>query len=130
MPDACDCFAEVARLHQFFQDWFRGEIPEAAFAMCAAALAPGFALVTPSGELIGRDEILAGIERHYGAEPNEFAIEIVERSCRRVNDVHLVTYEEHHLGPRPSIRLSTAALTRTGDEYSWHAVHETWVTVQ
>ncbi len=129
MFDTCVCFAEVARLHDFFDGWFRGALAPEAFSQCEAALAEGFVIVTPGGEAVQRDELLAALQRHRGREPDNFAIETVGRRCHRVNDVHLVTYEERQSGPRPNIRLSTAAIAAVGDSFVWHHVHETWVTV-
>lgn len=129
MPDPCICFSEVERLHDFFQGWFRGDLAGDDFAGCEAALAPGFAIVTPGGDLVRRDELLAALRRHHGKEPRDFAIETVGRQCHQVNDVHLVTYEERQSGPRSTIRLSTAAITAGDDGFLWHSVHETWVTV-
>lgn len=125
---ACDCYAEVARLHQFFQDWFHGALSEEAFADCEQALAPGFTIVTPSGDLVDRDDILEVIRRHRGGEPPHFAITTVGRHCQRVNDLHLTTYEERQSGTRSTIRLSTAVLSEAEGRFRWHAVHETWLT--
>lgn len=129
MPDDCSCFAEVVRLHQFFEDWFHGSLAADSFATCEEALAPGFTIVTPGGELVTRFDILAAIRRHRGGEPAELRIETVGRHCQRLGDVHLTTYEERQDGPRSTIRLSTAVLTESDDVFRWHAVHETWITV-
>lgn len=129
MPDACVCFGEVAHLHDFFQGWFRGELDDEDFARCEAALAEDFIIVTPGGELIAREELLAALRRHRGREPDDFTIETLGRRCQQTNNVHLVTYEERQSGPRSTIRLSTAAITKTDGVFAWHSVHETWVTV-
>jgi hypothetical protein len=129
MPSGCDCYDEVARLHRFFQDWFRGDLTTADFAICEDALAPGFEMVSPGGDLIERDEIVAAIRRHRAREPEHFSIETVGRSCQRLNGAHLVTYEERQTGARPTIRLSSAVLTQVGAGFVWHRVHETWITV-
>lgn len=129
MSRDCDCFDEVGRLHRFFQDWFRGDLDPADFSICEEALAPGFAMVTPSGDLIDRAEILDAIRRHRARESRSFSIETIGRSCQRFDRVHLVTYEERQTGVRSTIRLSTAALTSTDGRFVWHQVHETWVTV-
>ncbi|MEA2001046.1 MAG: DUF4440 domain-containing protein [Actinomycetota bacterium] len=129
MSNDCDCQDEVARLHQFFQDWFRGTLDSGDFGLCEAALAPGFTIVTPGGELITRDEILEGVRRHRGGEPDEFRIETVARHCQRIENVHIVAYEERQTGARSTIRLSTAVLSDDAGAFKWHSVHETWVTV-
>ena len=129
MAESCDCFDEVARLHQFFQAWFQGALGDEEFTLCEDALAPGFAIVTPGGDLVNRDEILAAIRVHRGGEPAEFAIETVGRHCQQVRGLHVTTYEERQMGSRPTVRLSTAVLSRSDDRFRWHAVHETWITV-
>jgi hypothetical protein len=129
MSSDCECLEEVARLHRFFQDWFRGDLDPAEFGICKDSLAPGFTMVTPSGDLIDRAQILEAIRRHRARESQSFAIEIVGRNCERLNGVHLVTYEERQTGVRSTIRLSTAGLTNSAGRFLWHLVHETWVTV-
>ncbi len=129
MPEECVCFDEVAQLHEFFQGWFQGDLATDEFGRCESALAEGFSIVTPGGELIHREELLTALRRHRGREPGSFTIDTVSRKCHRVNDVHLVTYEERQSGPRSTVRLSTAAITEGGGRFSWHSVHETWVTV-
>ena len=129
MPSECDCFEEITRLHHFFQDWFRGDLDPVDFKICEDALAPGFAMVTPSGDLVSRDEILEAIWRHRSRESKRFSIETVGRGCEQLNGVHLVTYEERQGGVRSTIRLSTAALAETDGRFVWHRVHETGVTV-
>ena len=129
MPDDCSCHVEVARLHQFFEDWFHGSLPVDSFETCEQALAPGFTIVTPGGELVTRSEILAAIRRHRGGEPGDFEIATVGRHCQRLGDVHLTSYEERQGGPRSTIRLSTAVLSEVDNAFRWHAVHETWITV-
>ncbi len=129
MADDCPCFGEVARLHQFFEDWFQGSLPVDNFETCEQALAPGFTIVTPGGELVPRSDILTAIRRHHGGEPPDFEIATVARHCQRLGDVHLASYEERQTGPRSTIRLSTAVLSEFDDGFHWHAVHETWITV-
>ncbi len=128
MPDTCECHVEVAGLHQFFQDWFLGKLDESAFTQCEQALAPGFTIVTPGGDLIERDQILEAIRVHRGGEPPGFGIRTVARSCQRVRGVHVSTYEEHQTGTRSTVRLSTAVIGEVDGTLRWHAVHETWIT--
>ena len=128
MTDTCECHHEVARLHQFFQDWFQGVIEPDEFALCEQALADGFTIITPAGEIVERTEILEAIRIHRGGEPADFQIRTVGRSCRRVRGLHLSTYEEHQSGERSTVRLSTAVLGSQENGFVWHAVHETWIT--
>jgi hypothetical protein len=125
MPDRCECHDEVARLHRLFQDWFRGALDVDEFSACEQALAPGFTIITPSGEIIDRVEIIDAIRRHRGGEPDHFEIKTVPRSCQRVRGLHISTYEEHQTGTRSTIRVSTAVIDGS---LRWHNVHETWMT--
>ena len=124
----CKCHDEVARLHRFFQDWFRGRLQAGEFSVCETALAPGFTIVTPGGELIERDDIVEGIRIHHGGEPPSFQIRTVPRSCQRVRGLHVSTYEEHQTGTRSTVRLSTAVMSEVDGILKWHNVHETWIT--
>ena len=130
MPELCECHVEVARLHQFFEDWFIGKLNAEDFSQCEEALAPGFTIVTPGGELIERSEILEAIRRHGGGEPPEFRINTVGRSCQRVRGVHISTYEEHQTGTRSTVLLSTAVIGESDGTIRCHSVQETWLTTQ
>jgi hypothetical protein len=129
MAEPCECHQEVADLHRFFQDWFQGVLPVEDFDRCDAALAPGFTIVTPGGELIERADIIEALRLHHGGEPSTFAIETVARHCQRVGELHLTTYEERQAGARSTVRLSTAVLSQDRGLFRWHAVQETWITV-
>ncbi len=128
MPERCECYDEIARLHDFFQGWFLGNLDESAFVQCEEALAPGFTIVTPGGELIDRSHIVEAIRRHRGGEPPDFQIETVARSCQQVRGLHISTYEERQTGTRSTVRLSTAVIGNADGAFKWHSVHETWMT--
>ncbi|MFW2381188.1 MAG: hypothetical protein ACN4GZ_05465 [Acidimicrobiales bacterium] len=128
MADTCECHQEVARLHQFFQDWFQGVLDVDDFAVCEQALADGFTIITPGGDMVERKEILEAIRIHRGGEPAAFQIRTVGRSCQQVRGLHLSTYEEHQTGTRATVRLSTAVIGSGETGFVWHAVHETWIT--
>jgi hypothetical protein len=127
MPEPCACHQEVSRLHRFFQDWFRGRAA-VDFGMCERALAPHFTIITPTGQLLERGEILDAIRVHRGGEPPDFEITTVPRICQRVGGLHLSTYEEHQRGTRATVRLSTAVLAESDGVFTWHSLHETWLT--
>lgn len=129
MSESCECHVEIARLHQFFQDWFQGGLAVEEFRLCEEALAPGFTIVTPGGDMVQREEILEAIRIHRGGETPDFQIKTVGRSCQQVRGLHITTYEEHQTGARATVRLSTAVLGADDGVFRWHAVHETWLTV-
>ena len=137
--DARAAIAEVEQLHAFFARWFRGELPETgeAFSRFERALAPEFEMVPPSGVLLRRDQVLAGVRGTYGSWKGDeaAAIEVRHATARPVgNGVVLVSYEEWQR--RDGVwkaRRSTALLrAATGadspaDAVEWIHVHETWM---
>ncbi|MFV1961638.1 MAG: DUF4440 domain-containing protein [Acidimicrobiia bacterium] len=123
----CGCFKEIERLHQFFSDWFVGRVDTNTFGYCESALAPDFTMVMPDGCISDRHSIVEAIRGQYGARDDSFSIQVAPVACQRIGDVHVTRYEEHHHGPDPSRRISTAVLTQTVDGYEWRTVHETWL---
>ncbi len=100
MTETCLCQDEVADLHLFFQEWFRGVLSADGFERFEAALAPDFTIVMPGGELVERAEIVAAIRRHHGGEPTSFGIETLPRRCQRVGLIW------HVAAPIPTKRRS------------------------
>lgn len=125
MPESCRCHEEIARLHHFFQEWFRGNLEPDAFASCEEALAQDFTILTPSGEQIEREQILEAIRGHRGGEPPHFEIDTAPRSCKQVRGLHIATYEEHQSGTRSTVRVATAIIDGS---MKWRHIHETWLT--
>jgi len=126
LMNPCDCFTEVERLHRFFADWFVGRIGFDALAECESALAPGFTMVTPDGRTVDREPLLGAIRDQHDSRDSTFSIDVVLSGCIRFDDVHVTRYEEHHRGPDPSHRLSTAVITNSASGFQWQTVHETW----
>lgn len=147
------CRREVHELHDFFAAWYRGEHPEAAFTRVERALAEDFTIVTPDGERIEREPLLAGIREGRGegtgmgagreategadagggdgdTEGDEaFAIDARAVTVADVTeDRCLLTYEEHH-EPAGTARASSAWFRSSGtapNGVAWLFVHETW----
>lgn len=127
------CRQEVVDLHQFFQDWFRGELPDTdeAFARFGGVMAEGFEMVSPDGRAIDRAAIIDIVRSGRGEEP---ATEIwIENHRHRltIGGLSLVTYEEwqESVG-RKRGRLSSALLQLCEDTPNgvrWLNVHETWL---
>jgi len=86
---------EIEELHQFFQEWFRAELPEtdAAFARMDA-LGADFRMVVPSGKLIEHSPLLAGLRAAYGKQPKiRIWVENVNLHMAQ-NGFALATYDE------------------------------------
>ena len=71
---------EIRELHQFFEDWFRGAVPDDdhTFARLDLALHPRFTMVPPSGELLSRKAVVEGVRAAYGSGPRNIQVERIE----------------------------------------------------
>ncbi|MCB9137863.1 MAG: hypothetical protein H6642_05900 [Caldilineaceae bacterium] len=123
---------EVEDLHRFFEDWFKGRLPQTAdaFKRFDAAVAPEFQLITPAGEKIGGPALRDWIWSIHGTRQNtSMWVDEAEGAAARPGLV-LVTYREWQDGPDgESVRLSSALLEedeRAPNGVRWVHVHETW----
>ena len=129
--------AEVEALHQFFEDWFGGRLPDdaAAFARLPATLAPGFQLISPEGRVLERQALLDGLRAAHGVEAaSDLAIAVLPGGVRPLGGgLWLVTYQEwHRRGDESRGRQSSAVLEEHGAApggFVWRHVHETWLPV-
>jgi hypothetical protein len=126
---------EIVDLHRFFVDWYHARLPRtaAAFARCGDALAEGFALISPGGEILERDPLVAMLERAHGSrQGSDFEIRIERPDARAVGDgLLLARYEEwqRNAGIWRG-RLSTTLLQEEPAAPAgliWLHVHETWL---
>ena len=112
------CRHEIVTLHEFFEEWFRGDRGRDTFDRFERSLGDGFEQVTPRGTVIGRDEIRRRVRDAYGQYDEAFAIDIrdVEPIATRENRA-LVRYEEWHTSSEGTVgRISTAWLTALGGD--------------
>ncbi|HWQ13936.1 MAG TPA: hypothetical protein VNL77_14145 [Roseiflexaceae bacterium] len=125
---------EIVELHDFFQGWLGGALPatEAAYARLVDALAPEFALITPGGELLAREPLLAQLRTAHGSRPGWRMW--IERPQLRFaqGGLTIATYEEwqRHADGAISGRLSTVVFRAQPDApggLAWLHVHETWL---
>jgi len=125
---------EIEQLHQFFQDWFRGELDKTdeAFARFENALSPGFIIISPDGAAHDRESILDAVRSGHGSDPSA---EIWIRNVRlraTGRDHVLATYEEwQRLRGDERGRLSTVLFDRDDEAANglrWRHVHETWLS--
>jgi len=127
------CQTEIEDLHQFFEGWLSGRLPntEAAFERVERVLELDFQLIHPSGEWQGREEILTGLRRAHKSQPG-LDIEIRDVRLRASGgDLVLATYGEWQQSERGlDGRLSTVAFHRGEQALNrlrWAHVHETWI---
>lgn len=137
MADSSHVEREVVELHQFFQDWFNGQLDDTddAFARFDGALAPGFVIVGPDGGARGREDILRIVRESHSSAAGDAPIRIWIEDVhihRREGDLTFATYEEwqERAGEEPRGRISTVVFK--DDEggpnaLRWLHVHETWL---
>jgi hypothetical protein len=125
--------SEIVELHNFFIAWLGGELPKTSeiFARFSAATAPGFALISPSGQLTERDALVQGLYEGHASRPK---LQIwIERPALRVREgaLSLVTYEEwQREAGRVTARQSSALFIEAPEApngLAWLHVHETWL---
>ena len=128
---------EVVELHQFLEDWFNGVLPpnEQAFRRFADVMAPQFVLISPSGELADRQEVIDRLREAFGiwrrtSRPGRIWIENL-RVRHQVGNQALVLYEEwQEIDGEPRGRLSTAVLQMAESApngVEWYPLHEVWL---
>ena len=123
---------EIEALHRFFTGWFQGNLPKEALETLETKLAPDFVNVQPAGRLLTKAELLDGIGKGHGHNP-DFEIEIHDVVVRWVSpdaNTILATYVELQRGarnttPATNRRLSTVLFDTSNDAWLWLHVHET-----
>ena len=121
---------EVVALHEFFVAWFRpGPAPD--FRACEGAFHPDFQMVTPDGRLLGRSEIIQGIQASRGRLAASLTIDILDiRTLWQEGDAVLLAYiEQQYREGRTTRRRSSALLLRAASAprgILWRHLQETW----
>ena len=121
---------EIADLHRFFEQWFKGEVDS--LDRVEAALDPGFTIVGPGGGVLERSEIIEIIARDRGQRP-DLRISTTEHRLLDATDDRLVTaYVEEHHGPDGETRRHSTAIFAIDEDapngVRWIRVHETWTS--
>ena len=119
--------AEVEALHVEFERWFGGQSDD--FERIETSMADDFTFVSPSGDIIERRELLAGLRASHDSRQVPIRIENVAVRWSSDSEV-LATYEEWqdhsgHTSARQSTVLFTEDETAPGG-LLWRHVHETW----
>ena len=128
MSDVEQDFAdEVADLHQFFEDWFRGTGGRSINDF-ADRLDAGFVIVNPGGHRLSREQIISVVEARAGGY--DTAITTTHATLAMSEPVLIGTYREHQEFKGETTHLvATVAMvadTSTPTGYRWLSVHETW----
>lgn len=132
------CEREVVELHQFFQEWFKGDLANSdeSFTRLSSVIAQGFSIISPQGKKVSRDSLLNTLRDAYGAysgDDRSFRIWIKNFDVAFVaKDVLLATYEEwQDLDGEENSRTSTVLFHRnesTPNGVEWIHVHETMLS--
>jgi len=124
---------EIVELHDFFQRWFRGEIPDqpSSFARFDQALAAGFEIVTPQGQALSRKRIIEAVRAGHGGEPDAEIWIDDARLIAEEGQLIVAAYKEwQRRGGETRGRQSTAVFREDPSAPSglrWLWVHETWL---
>jgi hypothetical protein len=119
---------EIADLHGFFDDWFAGRAGRN-ISEFADRLDPGFTIVNPHGEVVGKEALVGVFQQRFGAYA--VAITTSGATLAMTEPVLLGTYEEHRrTGDEMTRLIATVAMVvdeQTPTGYRWLSVHETWI---
>ena len=127
-----DIEREIIELHEFFEHWFRGELPDddESFSRFADVMAADFVLVRPEGTESTRADLMHSLRTAHGCDPGA-AIQVT--GIRRVADsgeLLVARYEEiQETADGATRRLSTVIFRRregAPNGLAWVRVHETW----
>ena len=123
---------EIVALHEFFQQWYRGELEPTGFARFERALEADFQIITPEGRLLPRADIIQAVRQQAGSDPSA-VLEIRNVELVAVDtDIAVFRYEEWQssAGVAPRGRLSSVVFRRRDDAdngLGWRQVQETWL---
>jgi len=128
---------EIHGLHDFFQQWFRGELPntDESFARFTGVMSDSMVHINPGGTASEHDALVEAIHQGYGGwvgRSKKWEIQIENIQLRQDRgDVLVVTYEEwQFLGQQTRARLSTVVFGKkegTPNGLEWLHVHEVWM---
>lgn len=123
-----DVRSEVERVHSLLAAWLGTPASPQVLDGFAAAQDDDFSMVTVTGAIVRRTELLAGLHRARNSRPG-LVIEVsdVETVCASVDLTVVRFVEEHRVGDIGEYRRTTAVLRADSDEnrYRWLTVHET-----
>src|SRR5882672_8627516 len=112
LPDELSALCdEIRDQHRFFVEWYNGrELGPGAFENFEHSLDAGFRMITPTGRMLERGDVITFVRANRGTEDGGFDIEIADVSMRaRGADLVVVAYKEiQNRKGQETIRLSSA----------------------
>lgn len=120
---------EIADLHQFFQDYFSGELEADAVSRFIETLGAGFTLIDSAGAITGREQIIAGIKSLHGARQGVKIWTEKHQLRQQHGNILIATYEEWQQAPddEPTKRQATVVFQQDDSAPNgllWVYVHE------
>jgi len=122
--------SEVVELHRFFESWLSGSVVQSSqqFDRLAQALAPGFAMIDPGGNLVSRGRLVDMLWAAHASIAAPLRIEVCDTVSRELmTSLALLVYEEWQFGVTQNARISSALLSRVDDGIQWLHLQETWM---
>lgn len=124
---------EIIDLHTFFEAWLSGQLPntDEAYQRFEQVVTEDFTLVTPSGEEIASQPLLAQIRSAWGARPVfKLWVEEIALIDHQPPLVIARYIERQTVDDTENSRLSTAIFREASHAPNgllWLRVHETWL---
>ncbi|MFD0364327.1 nuclear transport factor 2 family protein [Nocardia sp. GCM10030253] len=121
--------AAIEMLHADLAAWLGSNAAAEVFERFAAAQHEEFSMVTTSGEVLGRAELLSVLRGARNTQPGlKIDISEVQELAREGDTVVVRFLELHRVCGTESCRRVTAVLVADGAEFRWRTVHETEVS--
>lgn len=128
-----NCKKEIITLHRFFEEWFKGNLPddEKTFSRITGVLCDDFLIVSPDGKITDKSGLTAGLKMAHNRW-NTGTIQIKNIKGRNISgDICMLIYEEWQTTPDgTTTRLSSALFQREENApngVKWIHLHETWI---
>ena len=130
---------EVIQLHEFFEDWFRGNCNDTDRVFKRRLLSRmdiDFHIILPNGENYYGDQFWPAMREQHGANPDfEISLRNFSRKLQIGRKTFVVNYEEWQKNaknsrPANNGRISTAVFVvdnTAPNGVKWVHVHETWL---
>lgn len=128
-----NCKKEIITLHRFFEEWFKGNLPddEKTFSRITGVLDDAFLIISPDGNITDKPGLTAGLKMAYNRWQTG-TIKIKNINGRNISaDISILMYEEWQTTPKgTTTRLSSALFQKeenTQNGVKWIHLHETWI---
>nr|WP_255495031.1 DUF4440 domain-containing protein [Nocardia sp. GTS18] len=121
-----DLEGAIQALHDDLADWLGSEAPDSVFDRFAAAQDPSFSMVTTTGQVLHRDELLTGLRAARNAQPGlRIAISEIEVLATDGAVTVVRFLESHHHAGTVSRRRVLAVLRSERESLRWSTLQET-----